>query len=105
MFSPNGKQVASILTSRIIALWNSSTRAALKTLLGHSSRIIPVVISKLVASASADATVILWDSFTGAIVHTLEGHEHDNTAIAFPPNRKHLVSASFDKMVRFWDLL
>jgi WD40 repeat protein len=48
--------------------------------------------------------VVLWDSRTGAQLQTLTGHQGIVWAVAWQSDMRAVVSASYDKTVRYWDL-
>ncbi len=48
--------------------------------------------------------VWLYDVHTGAVLALFAGHTEDVTSIAFFPDGKTLVSASYDDTIRLWDL-
>ena len=50
-----------------------------------------------IASSGYDKTVRLWDAVTGKEKLTLRGHEDLVSSVAFSPDGRQLVSASFDK--------
>src|SRR6185369_1305224 len=41
---------------------------------------------------------------SGREVATLQGHTHDVTACAMTPDGRHVVSASYDKTLKVWEL-
>ena len=46
---------------------------------------------------------MIWDAETGERLHTLPGHRHPVSALAFSPDGRRLVSASFDRRLIVWD--
>jgi serine/threonine protein kinase len=50
-----------------------------------------------------DHEVHLWDTKTGNPIHRLRGHSNIIRALAFLPDGKHLLSASWDKSLCMWD--
>ena len=47
----------------------------------------------------------IWDIVTGKVVHTLEGHTSSIRSVAFSPDKKILVSAGWDRTLKFWNLI
>lgn len=60
--------------------------------------------SMLASSAYVNSTITLWDVQTGSVVGLLTNHTAGVEAVAFLPDGRRLVSASFDHSIRFWDL-
>lgn len=60
--------------------------------------------NNFIISGSSDWNIKIWSAFTGKCLKTLTGHENLVRALAFDAKRGVLVSASYDKSVRVWDL-
>ncbi|KAF9885330.1 hypothetical protein FE257_013047 [Aspergillus nanangensis] len=87
-FSPDSKKIASASADSIIRLWDISADNHQKTLTGHSNEY---------------RTIKLWDISTGNYQKTLTGHSSGVTAVAFSPDSKQIVSASYDSTIRLWN--
>jgi periodic tryptophan protein 2 len=60
---------------------------------------------EVVAAGSLDSFDIhLWSVQTGQLLDRLSGHEGPISAVAFAPQSSLLVSASWDKTIRVWDV-
>jgi periodic tryptophan protein 2 len=60
---------------------------------------------EVVAAGSLDSFDIhLWSVQTGQLLDRLSGHEGPISAVAFAPQSSMLVSASWDKTIRVWDV-
>jgi WD40 repeat protein len=85
---------------------------------GHEGKVWAVALSpdgSLAASAGgrnleagkpaeeADFSIHLWDTKTGKLVRRLSGHTNTVRALAFLPDGKRLLSASWDRTLRCWD--
>ena len=55
-------------------------------------------------SGSSDCTIKVWNALTGECIRTLVGHDSLVRALALDPASGRLVSASYDKVVKVWDL-
>jgi WD40 repeat protein len=58
----------------------------------------------LIVSGSNDCKIKLWSASTGDCLLTLVGHDLLVRALSFEPRSGRLVSASYDKTVKVWDL-
>jgi eukaryotic-like serine/threonine-protein kinase len=48
--------------------------------------------------------VKVWDSQTGTVVRNFRGHTGIVTSVAFTPDGRLLISGSWDRTVKVWDL-
>jgi WD40 repeat protein len=58
----------------------------------------------LIISGSNDCKIKVWSASTGECIRTLVGHEMLVRALSFEPRSGRLVSASYDRCVKVWDL-
>lgn len=127
-FSPDGLRIVSGSDDETIRLWDAETgepindvRFHREDLAGHHEHRFPQPPSHLQGvdvvayspdgafiasgSGSSDGEVCVWDSATGALLQpVLRGHVGGIISIAFLPDSKHLVSSSYDKTIRVWDV-
>ena len=55
-------------------------------------------------TASDDNTARVWETVTGKEIAALRGHEQRLTSAAFSPDGARVVTASYDKTARIWDV-
>jgi WD40 repeat protein/serine/threonine protein kinase len=127
-FSPDGKRLASAGFDWMLRVWDMDMGQEPLVLKGHTNVVWAVAFSpdgKRLASASGDKTVRLWDLdkgqeplvLKGPQPHAPQGQTSEGEkvqlwdadkgpapAVAFSPGGKRLVSASWDKTMRLWDV-
>ena len=89
------------------------------TLAGHADEVRACAFApdgRHIVSASKDETLKLWDAETGQELTTLSGHKYLDeqgrvvggvawvNACAFSPDGRWIVSGSFDKTLKLWDV-
>ena len=86
----------SILCSQPPMSWGRAAR--------HTSVAISPDGTTIATAGGDDGTIHLREAGTGKERATLTGHQNQVTALLFTPDGKGLVSASYDKTVKVWDV-
>jgi WD40 repeat protein/tRNA A-37 threonylcarbamoyl transferase component Bud32 len=104
--SPDGGRVATAAHDGRIALWDAASLGWLRDFQEEGQIAWCVVFGpggRLLAGGTG-VEVVVWAAKSGQQIARFEGHERLVTALAFHPARPLLVSASYDRTIRLWDL-
>lgn len=107
-FSTDGKLLASAGDDHLVTLWNIETRAATKTLRGHTSWIKDVIFTpdmKRLVSGSSDGTLKIWDIASGRELASWSAHANGVRALALNPQSGHVASGGSDHTIKLWDVV
>lgn len=128
--SPCGKLVAGGVWDGVIYIWDLQTGNRLHTLQKHNSPVRTVLISpdgQTLISCGDDSRIKIWNPYTGECIRTIyrqvsyeewdeeldeepepkvisEGHSTSVFSIAISSDSKTLISGSYDRTVKIWEL-
>ncbi|KAI0301237.1 WD40-repeat-containing domain protein [Russula brevipes] len=86
-------------------LWDIERGTCLRTFDGHDRGLACIEFKdNYIVSGSSDCKIKVWNAMTGECLRTLVGHDALVRALALDPASGRLVSASYDKVVKVWDL-
>ena len=108
VFDSEGELIATTSDDRTVKLWhtNNKLKSKLKTdFTKHNAEVYQATFENdgLIASASLDGTIKLWCA-DGSLVHSWLAHQAPVSDVFFSSDYQSLVSAGFDKTIRFWKL-
>ncbi len=113
--SPDGARLAVAVGPNVV-VWDLVAGRVLFTLTGHTDTVNAVAYSPdgtRIATASSDNSTIIWEvppaqpegvAADGRRLHTLGGHWRWVMAVSFSPDGRTLVTGSYDKTARLWDV-
>ena len=104
-FSPNGNWILSASSDYTLIVWDTTSRAHLRSLRDHSKPVNACAFrpdGKGIVSASSDGTLKTWESDSGTVLRTLRGHSDIVNGCCLSPDGELIVSASDDKTLKVW---
>ncbi|KAF8902624.1 WD40-repeat-containing domain protein [Gymnopilus junonius] len=100
----SGKVVSASGDGKMI-LWDIESGERRRTFEGHDRGLACIEFKDdLIVSGSNDCKIKVWSASTGDCLRTLVGHEALVRALSFDSRTGRLVSASYDRSVKLWDL-
>lgn len=114
-YDPSGKCIVSGDVNGTLRIWNAATGAEVHSFIGHTNQVNCVSYSpdgKRIVSGTGDrgtpgpgmaGALTVWDAATGAEILSLKGHTLRVSGVAYSPDGKRIVSASWDQTFTVWD--
>jgi WD40 repeat protein len=113
----NGLRAISASLDKTLRVWNLDSKKGLVVLEGHRDCVRALALSydeRWIVSGSDDREIRLWDFSavqderlplpSSLWIRTLKGHVGSVRAVAIGPDSRYIVSASWDDMLKVWDL-
>ncbi|MFQ3581081.1 serine/threonine protein kinase [Chloracidobacterium validum] len=107
VFTPDGRQVASVNLDSTIRLWQVDDGKPLQVFVGHGNYVNSLALSadgKRLLSGSDDRTIRLWDVESGHEIMCFTGHTDRVHHVMLHPDGVHALSCGPDGTVRRWGL-
>jgi WD40 repeat protein/Flp pilus assembly protein TadD len=104
-FSPNGKEIMVVDWDRDATRLNSETGEEIATFdTGQNYAIAYSPSGTIFATGGGNGNIKLWNTEDGRLLKTLKGHKTIVWTLAFSANGQKLISGSFDKTAKIWDI-
>ncbi|KAF8583454.1 WD40 repeat-like protein [Ramaria rubella] len=100
----DGKIVSASGDGRLI-LWDIATASMIRTFTGYDRGLACIEFKDdYICAGSTDWNVKVWSASTGQCLSTLSGHTALVRALSFNPRTGRLISGSYDKTVKMWNI-
>jgi WD40 repeat protein len=105
-YSPQGDQIVSNEEDATVRVWDACTGECRQIFIGHEMRANTVAYSPKgnQIATGGNGPVKAWDTKAGTCLRTLTGHTETVKQVVYSSRGDVLVSASYDKSVRLWDV-
>ena len=120
-YAPDSSRLYTASWDKSVRIWDALTGKHLKTINGHTAGVLAIGLSPdgryivtgatingrktAKEAASKKQTVIIWDAQTGEKFKSLQGHDNSVYDVAYSPDGKMIVTASWDGSIKIWDAL
>lgn len=105
LFSPDGKNLASVGSDKTIKIWSVDNGNLINTLYDNVSGEVAISYSpdgKKIVSGSWDKDVKVWDVESGKVISRFVAHDKSLRTVSYHPNGKYIASAGWDKDILVW---
>lgn len=103
--SPDGKTLASASYDEKIKLWDLGSGKELRAISDSGTDVVYSPDGRILVNSERHSYDLrLLDAVTGKVLRTLKGHTNLPDGIAFHPDRKTLVSGSWDRTIKLWNV-
>jgi len=105
--TPDGKQVFTGSTDKIVRAWDPVKPAILRQFTGHAGPVTAVAVSangQTLVSGSADQTIRVWNQAMGKETAMVGAHAGPVTSLTLNPAGNQVLSSSTDGSVKLWQV-
>jgi WD40 repeat protein len=105
--SPDNRKLAVGDSEGYLHIWDMGQHKKTLTLETDAGAISSIAFNPdlgSIAIAGDEENIFILSLITGKVTAELEGHEEPINSLAFTPNGRHIVSASSDLSIRWWDV-
>jgi hypothetical protein len=102
----DGTRIVTGSADRTARVWDASTGAELRRLIGHGGSIWSVGVTpdgSRVVTGSSDSTTRVWDASNGAELLQLKDHRGNVYSVAVTPDGSRIVTGGADNTARVWE--